>query len=396
MKYRKILIIPDASRKGSSGGTVTQMLVSYMKKIAFGEICIYCSDIKHEYIADDVIYEPAPNFSGTANLLPWKYEMSFKHMLDKYNPTHVFFVGSITNKPLFYLREATDRNLKTCAFIFMQDFYCAKIYANDEFGPCRKCLDCGLHYSFKSSCGAKSLGRLRLLERFFTRVRLRKLLSKIDYVGTSTDEQVDFYVDFGIDKSHTFKLPLPFDCNKTKGLTPIRGGYFLGIAQNRIEKGFHFIESILRNTKTKLILAYYNDMEKQKALDSYDLNEFIQKGQLELVVASWKSGLSKLLAEAQGVIIPSIWPTTTEYGWLEALSIGKPVVAFDISAHKEYVTNKKDGYLCTLGDFKSFGNCMDEIERLTDSEYSQLCGNVKQLYSKLTDDSGWLKFLNNL
>ena len=135
--------------------------------------------------------------------------------------------------------------------------------------------------------------------------------------------------------------------------------------------------------------------EREKAQNDSLFSKFIKSGQLSLVVASWNSGLGELIANSQGIVIPSIWPTTTEYGFLEALSFGKPVIAFNISAHKEFLSDKINGYLSPIGDWERFGHNMDEINVLSDAHYSQLCNNVKLLYEGLTNYGGWIEYFKN-
>lgn len=395
MDSLRILIIPDACIGSSSGGTVTQILVKWLKQVGF-TIAIFSTDVKSHDISDGIEYFTAPVFKGTANILSGSYKKAINTVLTTFNPSHVYFVGSITNKPLCYLEESYKRNLKVEIFIFMQDFFCSKFYANDAKAPCRKCLDNGLLSVFSSNCGVKSIGILKLMERSRTRIKLRKLLAKADHVGTSTDEQVQFYVDFGIPREKTYKLPLPFDDTKLKQFTPSRGNYIIGIAQNRIEKGFHFIPSILEHTNAKVVLAYYNEEVVARNVERPEYKKYIESGQLKLVAASWDSGLGELIAASQGVIIPSIWPTTTEYGWLEALALSKPTITFDISAHHEFMQNRVNGMLSPIGDFETMGANMDYLYLLSDKEYEVFTNNVIKLYQTLTETTIWIEFLKKI
>ncbi len=395
MSDRKFLVIPDASFRPASGGTVTQVLISYLQELG-DSVVVYCSDIKERIVVNGVDYVPAPQFTGLANLMPSTYHKAFKQVCDEIQPTHVLFDGSITNKPLCYLEESFNRHLKVVAFIFMQDFFCSKYYANDTEGPCRKCLDKGLSYVFRSRCGAKDSGFLKLVERYRLRKKLQGLLPKVDYIGTSTEEQVKFYCDFGIPRDRTFKLPLPFDDAKLKGISSSRGNYVVGIAQNRVEKGFHFIPSILEHTKTKVVLAYYNDDEVKRNLENPEFKRFIEQGQLTLVASSWATGLGNLIANSQGVLIPSIWPTTTEYGWLEALALRKPTITFDISAHHEFMTNRVNGLISPVGDFAAMGDNMTYLDSISDTEYQKMANNVEKLYKQLTSSEGWIEFLRKI
>lgn len=395
MNNRRILIIPDACVGTSSGATVTQVMMRWLKQADF-TVSVYSADVKATYSDEDVEFYPAPCFTGYANIFSSEYRKRFKNVLDTFMPSHILFVGSITNKPLCYLEEAYKRNLKVEVFIFMQDFYCSKYYANDHQAPCRKCLDEGFKHVFKSNCGVKDIGFLKLAERYRTRIKLQKLLTKVDHIGTSTDEQAQFYVDFGIQMSKIFKLPLPFDDSKLKKYQSSRGDYYIGIAQNRIEKGFQFVPSILEHTSAKLILAYYNEQAVSVNLQNPEFRKYIEKGQLRLVASSWKTNLGDLVAGSLGVLIPTIWPTTTEYGWLEALALNKPTVTFDISAHHEFMSNRLNGLVSPLGDFKAMGENMDYLMSVSDSVYHDMERNIEKLYATLSNQNGWLKFFTTL
>ena len=115
-----------------------------------------------------------------------------------------------------------------------------------------------------------------------------------------------------------------------------------------------------------------------------------------MVVASWKTGLGNLIANSNGVIIPTIWPTTTEFGWLEALALGKPTITFNIGVHKELMINRYNGLTSPLGDFKAMGDNIDYLSSIDDKKYNILVDNVNALYKRLTDWSSWRLFINKL
>lgn len=392
---KRVLIIPDLYEGGGSGAVVTQVIVGFFKENNY-KIAIMSSEFSKRKTEDNVECFPCRSFCGTANLRKGSYLSNFRTVLEDFRPSHLFFDGSITNKPLCYLEEGIKRNLNITVFIFMQDFFCSKYYANDNLAPCTKCLDKGLISAFCSDCGVANIGILKLAERIRTRNHLRMLLPKVQHVGTSTEEQLGFYTRFGIPRERSFKLPLPFDDSKLKDVNVNRGDYIVGIAQNRTEKGFQFIPQILKYTKSKVVLAYYDDETVKIHSEDTKLKPFIECGQLKLVASSWNTGLGELIANSQGVIIPSIWPTTTEFGWLEALALGKPTITFDISAHKEFMENRFNGLTSPIGDFKAMAANMDYLCSLDNIEYEKLTIKVKALYATLTDWSGWKEFIKTL
>lgn len=74
----------------------------------------------------------------------------------------------------------------------MQDFFCAKLYANDAYKPCYKCLD-SLLYAFVCPLIPKNKAYFKLFVKQYERMNLRRLLTKVDHVITSTDEQISFF-----------------------------------------------------------------------------------------------------------------------------------------------------------------------------------------------------------
>ena len=327
----------------------------------------------------------AKAFAGQQILKVNPIYLSFQRYWTSLSLLIFFFDGSIINKPLCYLEEGLRRGIHIDVFIFMQDFFCAKLYANDDYKPCSKCLD-SLMNAFVCPLIPKNKEYLKLFIKQYERKQLKKLLSRVNHVITSTDEQIDFFVRFGVPKINCYKMPLPFIMNKTICDNTSRGNYLVGIAQNRIEKGFQFVPEIMRQTRnTKLVLAYYNEDAANKAKKIPGITDLISCGKLEVVVASWKTGLSDLVAKSGGVIIPSIWPTTTEYGLLETMFFLKPIVAFNIGIHKENMREEKHGFFANVGDLKLFAQKMDLLSTCSSGEYNEMQKHIQILYQDMTD-----------
>jgi glycosyltransferase involved in cell wall biosynthesis len=385
MEEKRIIIIPDLYRGLSSGAIVTQVFVHHLKKLGW-KIAVYSREFtKQEVDSNGILCMPAKAFSGFSNIVNGRIRKDFVNVLDLFKPTHLLFDGSITNKPLCLLEEGLHRNLHIDVFIFMQDFFCSKLYANNEVEPCTKCLSTFYH-AYTCPLIPKDINYFKLPIRHMTRWKLSKLLPKVNHVITSTDEQISFYEKFGIPRNRTYKMPLPFIMNKNIPSNNHRGNYIIGIAQNRVEKGFQLLPEIMKFThNTKLVLAYYNDDAVQQAMIKPGMKDLIDSGKVHLVAASWKTNLSYWVANAAGVVIPSIWPTTTEYGLQEALAFGKPIVCFDISVHKEQIQEGIHGYKAPIKDFKTFAAKMDKLSTASNEEYEVMQNGVAQLYHDMTD-----------
>ncbi|MDR0865185.1 MAG: glycosyltransferase [Candidatus Symbiothrix sp.] len=390
----KVLLIPDAYFGNSSGAIVAQIAKKLLLSIG-NEVSVFSTDMTEDAIESDgthLYYRTG--YTGIANWREDKYIKEYEVVLQKTEATVIFTIGSITNKNLCYLEIAKKRGLKVISKIFMQDFFCMKLYANDKNGPCTRCLDKGYFEALKHKCIINNLvDYINACNRILIRKRLEKILPKINYVITSSDEQIGFYERFGIPKNKTIKTPLYFDVNRLNGLSSSMGNYYVGIAQNRIEKGFHFISEILAycDDSIRIILAYNNKEQAIKAIKENNFQIYIDKGILDVQYdLKWETGLSQLVANARGVIIPSIWPTTTEFGLLEALGLGKPVFTFDVGIHSEIIENGVNGFKVPLGDCKTMAM---QLNHFSNIQYAVVSAEAEILYNKLTD---WRKWVSDL
>lgn len=395
----KILLIPDAYFGNASGAIVTQIAKKLLIELSY-KVSVFSTDIDQNITENDgTKLFHRTRYNGLSNWNEKKYIKEFEKVLRKSEVTVLFTIGSITNKNICYLEIAKKQGLKVISKIFMQDFFCVKYYANDSHGPCTKCLDHNYLEAFKNKCIInKPIDYIKTASAILIRKRLEKILPKIDYVITSTDEQIGFYQKFGIPKEKCIKTPLYFDNNRLKEIEPLMGDYYVCIAQNRIEKGFQYLKEILSYCDSSiLIIAAYNDENKAKiAISKYGFQDYIDKGLLEIKYdMRWETGLAELVASSRGVIIPSIWPTTTEFGLLEALGYQKPVFCFDVGIHHEVIKNDFNGFVAQLGDCKKIAVQLMNLKS-DDIMYKVVSKNAGLLYNDLTDWGRWINELKQI
>lgn len=395
----KVLLIPDAYLGCQSGAVVAQVAKRLLQEIGC-ELSVFSPDIIVDCIELDgtKLFSRMP-YNGFSNWNSINYEKEFELILFKSQATVVFTVGSISNKNLCYYILAKQKGLKVVSKIFMQDFFCINYYANSIVGPCTKCLDNNYFESLKNKCIiAKPIDYLRTLNGILIRKRLEKIMPSLDLIIASSDEQLRFLQKFGVPKDNCVKIPLFFDNDRLKNINSVIGDYYIGIAQNRVEKGFQYMTQILASCSLsiKVILAYQHEEDAVIAIHNNGFQEFIDKGILEIKYGLiWENGLAELVANSRGVIIPSIWPTTTEFSLLEALGYRKPVFCFDVGVHHEIIENGINGFVFPLGDFKSIASQLVSL-RFDDEEYYRISAGAGFLYNKLTDWAAWKHALETI
>lgn len=400
MTDKRILLIPDAYFGNYSGAYVAKIAKQLLIEIGF-TVAIFSDEIKELLKENDgtVVY-PRLKFSSKSYWIENPYLKEYNNILDAFRPDVVFTLGSVTNKPVCYWRIARERGIKTVSKIFMQDFFCTNFYANDNKGLCTRCLDSGFYGVFRGNCQpyhgnivSNSIHKIVAAE---IRKRLRKELILADAVVTSTRQQIEFYVKYGIPREHCYSTPLYFNGEKLSKYIPSKGDYYVFVAQNRIDKGIHLLKDILAhcNQDVKVVAAYTSQERINEALQKYGLQPFLDSGILEMRPnCTWKTDLGDVIAASRGVVNPSIWPSTTEYVLLEALGLKKPIFTFCVGIHSEIIETGLNGFVAEtplqmaeqLNDFF-----------LNDQQYELVSQNAWTLYNKLTDWEGWINELHTI
>lgn len=399
MKRLKILIIPDAYLKDYSGAGVAIIARELLLEMGH-EVAVFTHETKTKFKEkDDVIIYPRL-FSGMkSQFIESDYERNYIEILDEYRPDVIFIIGSVTNKPVCYLRIARKRGIKIICKIFMQDFFCTKYYANDEHGLCTRCLDKSFYSVLFSNCQSQKKTPKSILKNVIAatlRKKMKKELVKADAVITSSKQQLNFYVRYGIPKEKCYITPLYFNGSKLKNFKSSRGNYYVFVAQNRIDKGIHLLKHILSecSSDVKVIAAYTSQDRIAEAINQFGLQPYVDNGKLEMRAnCTWKSDLGNVISDSLGVINPSIWPTTTEYVLLETLGLKKPIFTFNVGIHSEIIQTGVNGFVAETP--MQMARQMNEfIER--PELYDTISANAYTLYLKLTDRDSWKMTISNI
>lgn len=398
-KANKVLIIPDAYFGNQSGAIVTRVAISLLRDIGL-KVCIYSCDIDYDKVESDgtELYS-RKKFNGFSNWNEEEYLHEFKKVLELSSAYAIFSIGSITNKNIGYFEVAIQHGLKIVAKIFMQDFFCTRIYANNEIGPCTKCLDNNYLESFKNKCIINNpIDYFKTLNAVLVRYRLKNVISQFDYLIGSSNEQLSFYKKYGIPTHKLVKTPLYFDDFRIKNLKSSMGNYFVCIAQKRLEKGIHTLSQVLHycDSSVKLVIAFSGCLNDENLFFGNEFESFIENQTCEFRFnCSWETDLGLLVSNSRGVIIPSIWPTTTEFCFLEALGLGKPVFTFKVGIHSEVIENSINGFSVPLGDFKSMAFQLMLLAK-NDKLYFNISHEASKLYKRLTNSALWKSDLKEI
>lgn len=400
MNKKRILIIPDAYLKDYSGAYVTRIAKALLKEMGH-EVAIFTHETKESFVEGDGVKVYSRLITGTrSQWLESKHIKNYIDVLDEFQPDVVFTIGSVNNKATCYWRIARQRGIKTISKILMQDFFCQNYYANDENGLCTRCLDHGPWKIFGGNCNRYKGNWLSIhlhqVLAAMARTKMKKEIVQTDAVITSSRQQVEFYVKYGIPREHCYITPLYFNGDKLKRFTPSMGDYYVFVAQNRIDKGIHLLKDILEhcNEDVRVVAAYTSQAKIDEAIDKYGLRQYVVSGILEMRPdCTWNTNLGEVLAASRGVVNPSIWPTTTEFVLLETLGLKKPIFTFNVGIHPEIIENGVNGFVAETP--KEMAEQMNAFLH-NDEQYDIVSRNAYKLYEKLTDWKSWKNTLNQI
>lgn len=90
------------------------------------------------------------------------------------------------------------------------------------------------------------------------------------------------------------------------------------------------------------------------------LEKLCKENGLNVKFSGWVDNINELYLRATIIALPS-YNEGLPLGLLEAMSLGKPVVAYDIEAHRELIKNGVTGSLVETGDYKALGRSIQML-----------------------------------
>lgn len=381
---KRLVLFVDSLKKQSSGGKVSWAVINLLRGYNVSITVV------GKYLAEAI----------DTNLDLIETTDYSRHRVQKLDPLVVsavqsadilFSLGSITNKNLDYFERAKALKKTTTALVFMQDYYCASFYSVRNSEPCYACLDGSPINSIKYRCVGEGLKNVvRTVYQIKRLNRSQLILRDLNYVIGSSSEQLDSYSRIGVKNRSLRNLPLPFDFSlydyneEQKSDKP--SDYYVIVAQNRVEKGTHLLPKLLNllDTKAKVKVLFSSAEILEEFLASNSLKPMYTT--IHFGVKSMSSGLLNEIRYSRGIIITSVWPSTTEYVLLEAMHFGKKIFCFDLGIHNDLSFTSDSLVTVPVGDVE---NLVKEV--LNDEANPP---RIRQ-YRKLLNMSGWHDFFQS-
>lgn len=144
---------------------------------------------------------------------------------------------------------------------------------------------------------------------------------------------------------------------------PLRNKIVLMACRLLADKGvYEFHKSVLllkeKYPNVRFVLVGGIDSDNPASLTEQELNEWVQKGDLEW----WghQSNMPEVLSQATVVVLPSYREGMPKV-LLEAQALGRPIVTTDVPGCREAIENNKTGFLVTVRDEQSLANAIEKL-----------------------------------
>lgn len=128
----------------------------------------------------------------------------------------------------------------------------------------------------------------------------------------------------------------------------VLGDYAFYLGRLSKEKGIlNLIEAIGDIPDAKLLIA--GDGPEREKIEAY-ISEHKLDGRITLLGYQNQDSIHKYITNSRFVVIPSIWNENCPYSVLEAMEIGKPIVASRMGGIPELIADGENGYLYKADD----------------------------------------------
>ena len=366
---KKILFVPDVISSNDSGARSASYTVKILLDMGYN-VAIYASDI------DSNKFKKANNFirshfSMIQHFLSSSIKNEFQKVLSVYKPNYVFFAGGTINKPLAFYSICIKKRIPFVFIDYCASYFCLKIFSGTKSGPCHKCINGNFFNAAINNCTDRQKNKyIYLIIGSIVLFRFRKILKHTHGAIGYGKTQLNTYESFGIPKNKLYDSSVFIE---TKGIAlndaseVAQEDFFLIYGQQRVIKGWHFLNEIFRKcSKIKFKIAIHDGSKSESVINQWNLEEFISNGQLEILKDLDWDGLKNNIYKSKGIILPSIWSTTGEFSLIEALGAGKPVVTFNVGFHSDYLRNKQNAMVAEVGDLDIFSENIIKLSKDTE------------------------------
>ena len=227
----------------------------------------------------------------------------------------------------------------------------AKLYSRGRI--CERCQGGRYYNCFLKKCSHNSRAKsfLAMLEAYLNN-KILKYYDSVDLFIAPSQFMKDICIKFGLPENK-IKLVYNFIGAETELAEEImektEPAYILYFGRLAEEKGINILLEALKMLNNKIKLKIAGAGPEYKKIEALITKNNLNN-QAELLGPKSGLELQKIIKQARAVIISSLWPENMPYSLLEALSLGKIVIASRVGGLPEIIQDGHNGLLFKSGD----------------------------------------------
>lgn len=242
---------------------------------------------------------------------------------------------------------------------------------------CDDCITKGYAQCIKKKCvkGSTLKSTLGVMEKKY--YDIHKVFRKIDCIISPSEFNKNQLVNGKL--KYNDIVTLHNFVNESERNDYVLGDYAFYLGRLSKEKGIlNLIEAIGDIPDAKLLIA--GDGPERERIEAY-ISEHKLDGRITLLGYQNQDSIHKYITNSRFVVIPSICNENCPYSVLEAMEIGKPIVASRIGGIPELIADGENGYLYKADDINELK------EKLTllldnDDKVNSFAQKSRELYEK--------------
>lgn len=379
----KILIILDSLNGNDSGDRSGMHLIDCL--VSFGyKVGVYVEGYDQiTYLNDKVTIFPKKPYRFLNNF--YNQPKEFKALIDSFNPNLAMIFGSVCNK-----LEAFHLIKSEVPYIYhplTTEFYCIKNFAGRNGLECHSCIKGNFFPSIKYQCG--DFNFFKRLKFIFEKIKFRKVIFGASAVFSHSKSFTKLLEDFGIPGKKIFQIPIFFPKKHLQNIVTGNQHYYVLIGQQTEAKGFQHWSSIIKKTPgANFKVVIYNKKKAHQFIHDNGLVQETTSGRVQVISELHNhTDVLNLIANAEGVIITSSYPSTGEFSFLESIGLGKPVFLFDVGVHKDIIRHGINSFIFPQNDIDQLCHALNKFCNTEKDDLNEINIQSHILFQDLTDVS---------
>lgn len=271
----------------------------------------------------------------------------FKKLIKDFKPDIVHYHNIYHQLSPSILSVAKEQGIKSVIHLHDYKLICPNYQLFTKGQVCQACRPKKYYHCLTKKCFKNSYlkSALASTEMYLHHSIFNLYQKNLDYLISPSQFLKDKFIDFGWPAEKIKVITNPFDPSLKKLDNLPEENYLLYFGRLSQEKGIATLLQAASQTNSQLKILGEGPLEA-------DLKSQAAKLKVSVDWLGFKQGreLELIINQARAVVIPSIWWENMPLNLLEALSLGKIVIAAKTGGIPEIINDQKNGLLFKAGD----------------------------------------------